>query len=797
MGEISFSGLTSGIDTASIVQQLMVVESQRLANYQVDEMEYEQQGSAIDELRTLISSLKSAAAGLSDADSMDIYNATSSDTDALTVSASSDANAGSHSVAINQLATSETWIQETSSFSYETDYVGGGVFIYSYNNQESMITTVEDETTLEDLVNLINNDEDNPGISASLLYQGGKYHLMLSGQDTGEDYQISVNSSSTEVWKPEEGQLNSTFTESDSNAGRSTKITELDQFSGTLGAADTITISGKNNSGVALPDTTLTITENTTLAHLIDTINTHFEGVATARLENGQLVLTDNTSGASSLEISLTYAGDATLGLPTMAVYEEGGSTAATLASLDASSFIETQNAQSAKLRIDGFPARSEDEVQTLSITGGTPTTGTFKLTLNGETTEALAYNATAAEIETALLALDGIEVGDLTASGTDLATGDIAIQFAGNLAGTDVTKMVVTENESMDAGVVSVTETTKGNDGWLSRNSNSVTDALSGITLNLQDVTQDGDPIDITVSRSTGTVTAKVQSLVTSYNALMDALKSNTEYDDESKSMGILSGDYSVTALKSNARSPFTMMASGFLDTLDTFAYAEDIGITIDSGDGTMEFDASVFADAINDDYDAVLDLLGATASGNSSNNAVQFYGASDKYTTAGTYNVKVEVDSNNDIISAQIKLAGETEWRDAESWDNNIIFFDSSFEDGDPVNPEHSLQLTVDLEEGIYGTDENPVIIHVKQGIFGELEDILNNMVETGGLLDTSEEALDYKIELIQDRIETEESRLETIEARLTAKYARLETILAQLQEQQGAISALLGGF
>ena len=64
--------------------------------------------------------------------------------------------------------------------------------------------------------------------------------------------------------------------------------------------------------------------------------------------------------------------------------------------------------------------------------------------------------------------------------TGTNLTAGDISIQFAGNLAGTDIAKMVVSEADTMDAGVVAVTETVKGNDGWLHRNSNNVTDALT-----------------------------------------------------------------------------------------------------------------------------------------------------------------------------------------------------------------------------------------------------------------------------------------------------------------------------
>lgn len=49
-------------------------------------------------------------------------------------------------------------------------------------------------------------------------------------------------------------------------------------------------------------------------------------------------------------------------------------------------------------------------EVQLLTITG-TPTGGTFTLTLQGQTTAAIAYNATAATVATALNALNGVNV--------------------------------------------------------------------------------------------------------------------------------------------------------------------------------------------------------------------------------------------------------------------------------------------------------------------------------------------------------------------------------------------------
>jgi flagellar hook-associated protein 2 len=249
MSTIQLPGLMTGIDTSSLIQQLMVIESRRLATYQAKKANYEAEKSTLNELTAKVNALKSVISGLSDSDDLNIFNITSSDKDILTASTSSSANPGSHSIDIEQLATTETWIQTTSAFDFETDYVGGGKFIYSYNYEETVITAVEDETTLEDLVGLINNDANNPGVTASLLYYDDAYHLVLNGNDAGSDYQILINAKSTEVWE-----MKDTFEEDGENATLSTKITELTQFipnSGLVGD-EHIEITGTDHNGNAI-----------------------------------------------------------------------------------------------------------------------------------------------------------------------------------------------------------------------------------------------------------------------------------------------------------------------------------------------------------------------------------------------------------------------------------------------------------------------------------------------------------------------------------------------------------------
>ena len=321
MSSIQLPGLLSGIDTAELITQLMAIERRSLIMYEERKSKWDERKDALSTLENKLSNLRTAVKALSDAQELRAYSTSSSDTDKLTAEASHSAFEGNHTVVINQLATAERWIH-TNGLEYIEDYVGAGTFIYSYNHQETAITTTS-TTTLEDLVGLINNDANNPGVTAGLLYYNDAYHLILNGNEAGTDYSISVNASSTEVWEAD-----SAFTISNDNATLSTKITDLDQFSGTLEGSEVIEITGTDHNGDAITQVNLSITSNTRLEHLIGEINDAFDGIAKATLVNGEIVLTDSTSGDSDLSISLTYNANgsaATLTLPTMAVVTEGG----------------------------------------------------------------------------------------------------------------------------------------------------------------------------------------------------------------------------------------------------------------------------------------------------------------------------------------------------------------------------------------------------------------------------------------------------------------------------------------
>ncbi len=786
MSTLRLPGLLTGIDTAKLIEQMMAIERRSLNLYEERKSIWEERQEALSTLETKLKNLRNSVRALSDADALRAFSIASSDTDKLTADASNNAFEGNHNVVINQLATSERWVHTTGK-EYAEDYVGAGTFIYSYNNKETTITTTA-TTTLTDLVGLINNDANNPGVTASLLYYNKAYHLVLNGNDAGSDYLITINASSTEVW-----QADNAFTVGSDNATLSSQITTLDQFSGTADSDDVIEITGTDHNGNAITQVNLSINDNTKISHLIDEINDAFDGIARATLENGKIVLTDKAAGTSGLSMTLTYNnggdGSSSLTLPTMVVLTEGGSTTANLTGFADSDFTFTQAAQDSKIKVDGYPSvTAVSEVQTLTLTDGNPNNGTYTLTYNGETTSPINFDAGASVIQAAIDALPHVNPGDIIVTETGsfgIDDGDVLFTFSDTMG--DVS-MILTDDSLLSGPgpqpTLGVTETTKGIDSYISRSSNTVDDVIYGVALHLHDTTAAAGE-ELTLTRDIQSVKDKITSMVDGYNFAVEFIQEKTGYNDVLKTAGILMGDYVVSTIKQHIRSPLITQTNGFIEDIDTFLTPGHLGLELDR-EGTLSFDSNVFDEAIAKDYMSVLALIGANKSGSSDSNTIEFYDAHSDYTTAGSYDVEVVV-SGGAITSAKIKLSTESTYRNA-TYSDNIVTGISTFDDnGAPTYPENSLQLSVDLsQDGTF-----TATVRVKQGFAGAIEDALDKMLKvTTGSIQIDQKHVDDQIKALQGKIDREEEILVKREERLVARFSRLEKNLALIQQQMSSL-------
>lgn len=104
-----------------------------------------------------------------------------------------------------------------------------------------------------------------------------------------------------------------------------------------------------------------------------------------------------------------------------------------------------------------GVGGTNEVQTETVTATGGTRTlTVTNPVTGVSATTTALAYNASAATIQAALIALSNVASGDIVVTGTYIYT------FGGEFAGQDI-DMIVIGTGSLTGGSSTMAQTTQG----------------------------------------------------------------------------------------------------------------------------------------------------------------------------------------------------------------------------------------------------------------------------------------------------------------------------------------------
>ncbi len=140
-----------------------------------------------------------------------------------------------------------------------------------------------------------------------------------------------------------------------------------------------------------------------------------------------------------------------------------------------------------------------------------------------------------------------------------------------------------------------------------LYRDSNTVSDALDGLTLTLSSVT-DG-PATLSVGSDVGGMRTEVEAFIKAYNGLSSFLTTKTKVDADAGTRGAFAGDASVRGLRVGMRTDLVRSVSG----ADAIRGLADLGITTER-DGTLKLtDAARLEEALT----ATPDAVGALFSG------------------------------------------------------------------------------------------------------------------------------------------------------------------------------------
>jgi flagellar hook-associated protein 2 len=159
MGEIVFSGLSTGIDTASLIKALVEAKRQPITILQKQVDGFQTRVTRLDEFAAKVTALRTAVTGLTWATSFAAYTATSSNTSVVTVTASSAASEGNHTIVVSSLAKNQTTVGTPAQTIAATDVAAGlsGTLVLTPTNGPSFQVTVSASDTLETIRDAINN----------------------------------------------------------------------------------------------------------------------------------------------------------------------------------------------------------------------------------------------------------------------------------------------------------------------------------------------------------------------------------------------------------------------------------------------------------------------------------------------------------------------------------------------------------------------------------------------------------------------------------------------------------------
>jgi flagellar hook-associated protein 2 len=273
---------------------------------------------------------------------------------------------------------------------------------------------------------------------------------------------------------------------------------------------------------------------------------------------------------------------------------------------------IEVQQlAQAQKLR-SATVATTTTQVGTGTLTIELPSGATVDVVIDSTNNTlagvAAAINSSAARDDVIATVINGD--GDVRLTLTARKTGEDAelalSQTGGDATFTSFVSGITELQPGLDAQAlidgISVTSST-----------NTISGALTGVDIDLKAANDAGETSDVTIAYDRAGARKAIDSFVSSYNALVDAVKSVSSYDAATKTGGPLFGDAGVTNLVYQLRREVTSAVSGVDDDFDMLS---EIGVTAGL-DGKLTVDSTKLDAAFATDFDAVGALFATANTG------------------------------------------------------------------------------------------------------------------------------------------------------------------------------------
>jgi len=367
-------------------------------------------------------------------------------------------------------------------------------------------------------------------------------------------------------------------------------------------------------------------------------------------------------------------------------------------------------------------------------------------------------------------------------------------------------------------------------------KTTNTVSDAIKGVTLELKEVS--ASSINVNITRDLGSVKDSIGTFVENYNNLINTIREYAGYDEEAEEGGLLFGNTALRLLEDEISSLIVSAVEGVPGTMNQFVHA---GITF-MRDGNLDFNATTFDEAVVDDFDDLKNIFTYQA------NLALEAGASISLAGGGTdpgfdlENIRNgDTSSNNfgpangwqgdhamppfDFITLDFGQTRQVSQFQIHHLNSDIFpldqfgmkrfrleYWDTStgmFEELRTVDNNQSDVTTFSLVDTVY-TDRVRLVaednynadnktrliefeVYEKRGIASRIDDALKRFTDSvDGSLVLEKTTFGEKVTSLQDEIVRMEEILDKREISLLREFTNLEKILAELQAQSNYFTA-----
>ncbi len=317
---------------------------------------------------------------------------------------------------------------------------------------------------------------------------------------------------------------------------------------------------------------------------------------------------------------------------------------------------------------------------------------------------------------------------------------------------GKNMTQLVAAQNAQLTVDGLSISSA-----------SNTLTDAIEGVTLNLKAVTTNNT---LTVSTDTSSIQNSVQSFVDAYNKLNTNLRNLTKFVGAgSTANGPLMSDAATREIAVKIKSILTQTST----TATTYKTLTDIGIT-PAQDGTLSINQTTLTKALTTQLSDVAKLFAPSAT--TTDPQVSFVSSTGN-SQSGTYAINV-----TQLASGAQSVAGTLNGIAATGSGSQLLGATGS----------NSAGIKLSINGSSTGSRGS---VTFSRGLASELSQAIGQWLDSDGLLTAKTDGIQSSIKGLNSKVDNINARLPMIEQRYRAQYAKLDSLLSSMQNTSSFIS------